>query len=149
MYAEVFLILLMIMGLGIGLVCPMNSLAASLQIDFTPTVKGDFKVQVDVETNLPNGSTLAAKITKHGLRESVLFVGTDFVKFVVSNGVASALINAEMNAQPSINHITKGKYDVEVTFYPMWRENREIANMLGIRTEIEAIKVIELIGNGK
>jgi hypothetical protein len=143
------LLVTLVMGVGTGLAYPMNSLAASPQIDFTPTVKGDFKVQVDVETNLPNGSTLAAKILKHGLRGSDLFVGTDFIKFVVNNGVASALIDAERKAQPSINHITKGKYNVEATFYPLWRENREIANRLGIRTEIEAIKVVELNGNGK
>lgn len=126
-----------------------NAFAATPQIDFTPTVQGDFKIQVDITTDFPDGSVLSVSISKHGLGDDDIFVGTDFIKVPVKNGSASVLIDAEKRARPSIAAITKGKYELDVTFYPRWKENKLIADNLGIKEPVEIVKIIQLVGNGQ
>lgn len=126
-----------------------NAFAATPKIDFTPTVQGNFKVLVDVTTELPDGSVLAVSISKHGLGDDDIFVGTDFIKAPVKNGSVSVLIDAEKKTRPSVAAITKGKYDLDVTFYPRWKENKLIADNLGIMESVEVIKIIQLVGNGQ
>ena len=126
-----------------------NAFAGSPKIDFTPTVKGDFQVQVDINTDGPDAADLSVSLSKHGLADNDPFVGTDFIKAPVNGGKASALVDAGKKPIPSLEAIVKGDYDIEVHFYPRWAENRKIAEGMGIVAPISVAKVVQLNGNGK
>lgn len=125
------------------------STAITRKLDILPTVAGDFLVQVDILTDLPDGSLIGVNLSKHGLANDDLFVGTDLEKVSVNDGKASILIDAQKNPRPSLAAIVKGEYDVEVMFSPRWKENKEIAQSAGIKNTIEVVKVVSLNGTSK
>ena len=127
----------------------VNSFAATPKLDFTPIVQGNFQVQIDINTDLSDGAVLSASLSRHGLSDNDPFIGTDFVKITVNNNKASVFIDAEKNARPSVSAIMKGTYDLEVSFHPRWKENKTIADGLGVADTITVVKVIQLNGNGK
>lgn len=130
-----------------------TSHAARPKINISPTVKGDYKVQVDISTGLPDGALLTVYLQRHGLQGDDPSVGTEYEDVSVKEGKASVLIDAESTADPSTEWIVQGKYDVVVSFpLNFWDEsNLKIGQKLGLSEgdDIRAVKTISLKGNGQ
>ncbi|WP_455064078.1 hypothetical protein [Prevotella fusca] len=144
---------LVVFALLFLLVYATTSQSAQSKIDISPRVKGDYKVQVDISTDLPDGALLNVYLQRHGLQDDDPSVGTEYEDVSVKEGKASVLIDAESTANPSTEWIVQGKYDVVVSFpLNFWQEsNLKIGQKLGFSEgdDIKAVKTISLKGNGQ
>ena len=113
-------------------------------IKVKPTITGPFAVNVDIQTNIQAPVTLAVSLALTGQKPDDTFIGTDFKRVTIVDGRATAAIDGTKNVYPHGSQLPSGNYDVEVSYYPNWPENREAAAKLEIKDKIEAKSVIKL-----
>lgn len=118
-------------------------------INTKATVTGAYTVDVDIDTNIKDEIELAANLALHGQSGKDTFIGTNFVKISVHDGKGKITLDGNNEPQPKGTLLPKGKYDVEVTFYPEWTTNQEIAHKLGIKNSIEKTQTVSLLASGQ
>jgi hypothetical protein len=113
------------------------------------TVIDSYTVDVEIDTNIKDDIELAANLSLHGQSGKDTFIGTNFVKVPVHQGKAKITLNGNNDPQPKGSLLPKGSYDVEVTFYPEWASNQEVAHKFGIKKTIEKIQTVSLLASGQ
>jgi len=117
-------------------------------IKVTPTVRGPFTVDADIQTNIPGSVTLAVCLGLSGQKGSDIAIGTGFIRVPITNGRGKATIDGTKKVFPPGSQLPPGRYNVEVSFYPRWPENKDQASKLGIKNPIEGAATIKLTGSG-
>lgn len=113
------------------------------------TVTGQYTVNVDIETNLPDSVVLAASLGLKNQNPEDIAIGTGFVKVPISGGKAHAVIDGRRGVMPSGSQLPAGDYDVKVAFHPLWPENKEFASRAKIKDSIRASDTIALAASGE
>ena len=128
---------------------PSSVIAAdNYWIRVKPAVTGPFTVDVSVETNIPGQPVLSGSLALKGLKPQDTFIGTDFIHIPIVNGKGNDSIDALKKGYPIGLRLPAGTYNVEVTFHPRWKENKESASKAGIREPIEGRATVKLSGSG-
>lgn len=117
-------------------------------IKVIPHVTGSFKVEADIQTNIPDAVTLSLSLGLSGQRPNDIFIGTEYIKVPIANGRGSAMIDGTMGVFPRESQLPAGNYNVEASFYPYWPENAAIASKLGITKPIVGKALVELHASG-
>lgn len=128
----------------LALVGTVASAVPAYTLQVTPRATGRYTVDIAIKTNLPPGAVLSISLGLAGQKPNDVFIGTDFVRATVQNGRAHAVIDGEKIAMPHGSKLPAGTYDVEVNFYPLWRENRA----LGLAQGLESVTRVKLGASG-
>ena len=114
----------------------------------TGTVTGDYTVDVVIETNIPLDFETGVSLSLIGLADAETAIGTGMKRIKVIGGQAATTIDVRQHWSGSDGFPT-GEYELYAKFYPLWTENREIAEMLDIgKDSIGDGTVISMVGNG-
>lgn len=125
-----------------------SAMADEYYVKVTGEVKGLYEVEATIETNLPDEALLAVDLSLSGLEPDDIAIGTGFVRTPISNGSAVVTIDGVKKAQPVGIDLPSGEYELEASFYPRWKENKELAASLGIMDTIESKTTISLEASG-
>lgn len=117
-------------------------------IKVKPKVTGRYTVDVKIETNIPGSILLSASLALKGQRPNDTFIGTQFIRVPVQNGKGTATIDGYKFAMPFGSKLPASDYDVQVSFYPNWRENRQTATAEGINNAIKGKASVTLSASG-
>ncbi|WP_339096186.1 hypothetical protein WDJ50_02535 [Deinococcus sp. VB142] len=119
------------------------------EINVQAEATGPFEVKFDVNTNLPDGAVLAVSLGLADQQPDDIAIGTSFERFTVSGGKVSGMIDGTKRVMPMNSTLPAGKYDVEVSFHPLWEENRALAQQLGIGDSVTGTTQVELAASGE
>ena len=118
-----------------------------INVKATPTDR--YTVDVKIETNIPGAIVLAVTLALKGQSPQETFIGTNFIRVPVSGGKAKATIDGSKRAMPHGSKLPAGDYDVEVSFYPRWSENKVAASAAKINDTIEGKDSVVLSASGQ
>lgn len=119
------------------------------KINVKATPIDQYKVNVDIQTNIPGATVLAVSLALKGQKPLDTFIGTDFIKAPVVAGNAKVTIDGSERVFPYGTKLPAGDYDVEVSFNPNWTENKVAANVAKITDRIEGKYSITLSASGQ
>jgi hypothetical protein len=126
------------------------SMASTAPYTIKVTAKpiGRFTVQVNVTSNLPDTAVLAAELGLTNQKPDDVFIGTNYQEIRLKKGKASFIIDGNKRVMPVGSTLPSGQYDVGVSFYPLWEQNRDTAARLKVSSSIEGSTRITLGGSG-
>ena len=125
------------------------ALAGQFWIAIDTTVTGPYTVDVSVETNIPAPAVLAVDLTIKGQKDEEVCICTDFIRVPIKDGKGRGTIDGSTNAVPAGTKLPAGEYVVEAKFYPMWPENRSIAQQAGISAPVRTTGLVRLTASGQ
>lgn len=118
------------------------------KIQLKAVATGPYTVSVEVQTNLPDTAVLSASLGLANQNPDDVFIGTAFREMAIHDVRARLEIDGEKWVQPADATLPAGTYDVEVAFHPLWEQNREIAQTLGIADSVQAGEQVTLTASG-
>ncbi|WP_278913223.1 hypothetical protein [Deinococcus wulumuqiensis] len=128
---------------------PAPATASAPYIDVQAKVTGPYTVEFAADTNLPDGAVLAVDLGLADQKPDDVAIGTGFERFVVSGGKVSGTIDGTRRVMPANSTLPAGTYDVEVSFHPLWEENRALATHLKIDDSLVGTDRVELAASGE
>lgn len=121
-----------------------SALADDYWIKVEATTTGQYTVNATIQTNIPGPVVLAANLALQDQKPQDIFIGTSFIRVPVSNGKASITIDGSKRTSPYKSKLPTGEYDVEVSFHPLWPDNKAVASANKIDTSITGQAPIHL-----
>ncbi len=118
-------------------------------INVKATPAGRYTVDVEIETNIPGSIVLAISLALKGKKPQDTFIGTEFIRAPVAGGKANVTIDGSKRAMPHGSKLPAGDYNVEVSFYPRWSENKVAARAAKINDTIEGKGSVVLSASGQ
>ena len=113
-----------------------------IRVNATPT--GPYTVTVRITTNLPGTPTLAADMSLAGQADTDPYIGTHFKRVRITAGKGSVTLDGHRPRDP----LPAGKYNVTVSFHPMWNENRDTARKLNVTDSLTGSAPVHLKASG-
>jgi len=133
---------------AVALVCGLADAAAPYSIKVTARPTGKFTVQVSVTTNLPDAAVLSGSLGLANQKPDDTFIGTGFQEIAIKGGKASFVIDGSKRVMPMNSALPAGLYDVEVSFHPLWAQNRALAAKLNLSDSLAGVAQVRLGGSG-
>lgn len=106
-------------------------------------------VEVEIDSNLPDGAVLAVDLSLQGQDDDDVFIGTSFKKVSIRDGAAHLTLDGSKSVYPRNSNLPSGTYDLAATFHPRWDENKRIASSIGVKEEISGVGSVRLLGSGE
>lgn len=106
----------------------------------------DFKVSVEIETNITEPVELSVSMELQGRDPKARYIGTQFQRVPVKNGRGSVIVDASGGGYLGMK-LPSGGYWVDVAFYTEWKANEKVAKKLGIKESVEVRRPVRL-GSG-
>jgi hypothetical protein len=117
-----------------------TALAAAFKIELVSNVVGPSEVEVEVTSTIPGTIDVMLGLGLVGQKPDDVFIGIN-KRITLKNGRATATVG-----KPGL---PKGKYEVEVSFYPRWGPQDSAAKAAGVNAEIHARQIVTLKGTGE
>ena len=140
---------LTVLWLFIATISVGGAISDNYWIKVKATPVGRYTVDVEIETNIPGSIVLAVSLALKGQKPQDTFIGTDFIRVPVVGGKAKVVIDGSKHALPYGSKLPAGNYNVEVSFYPHWPENRVAARESNISNTIEGKDSVILSASGR
>lgn len=121
----------------------------SFWVKVHPTVKDLSNINVYIETNISEEITASVSLALDGQKPDDVFIGTDMVRVRIKNGKGHTTIDGHEHVYPVGSSLPTGTYNVEVNIYPSWKENKEVATLIGLKKNLEGKAKIRLSASGE
>lgn len=128
-----------------------SKVSGQYKINVKANPTGPATVDIEIGTDIPGNFNLAASLSLKGLKPDDTFIGTSFMRVPVSMGKAKCTIDGsdKKHVRPHGSKLPKGEYDVEISFYPRWKENQKAAKAASISDTIEGKASVFLSASGR
>jgi len=100
----------------------------------------DHTVQITAKTNIPGTIEVMGSVSLVGQSDDDVYIG-DSKKFSITKGAGKVVFDT--------SDLPSGKYEAEVSFYPLWGFKDDTSKATGIDSNLEASKAIDIEGSGE
>lgn len=114
----------------------------------TGTVTGDYTIDVVVETNIPFDFKSGISIGLSELSGDDIAIGVGLIRFTMTDMREEISIDVRDHWREELP-FPGGVYELEAYFYNRWKENKEVAELLGVTDKVGTVAEIELVGSGE
>ena len=126
-----------------------KSFASEYWVKVEAEATGPYTVDATINSNIPGDIALAVDLSLKGLQPDEVAIGTGFTSVPFSGQPVTVVIDGEKKVTPINSKLPSGDYDVNVSFYPRWTENRATAESLNIEDTVEASTTVTLTASGE